>query len=123
MSAGVVAEGGGDGVTFYREAGRTGLPRFALKPGTSVIWDHRFLVRAAADAPAGLTVAAGPGRIDRTEGDGPRPPRSALATLPALFRRGKVIALLGFPGGSSVTSVSVRPLLAEALKHPPLFPG
>jgi tRNA(Ile)-lysidine synthase len=87
---------------FTREAGRDGLPTLPLKPGASLVWDHRYAVAVAKDAPTGLTVG----------------PVSATLPVPALRRRGKVVAF----AAPLPAWVTMRPILAERLRRPPLFP-
>jgi tRNA(Ile)-lysidine synthase len=120
--AGTVVESRDGRLAFYRESGRVGLPTVKVKVGFAGIWDHRFAVAVGKGAQAGLTL--GPlGEAGRRE-VGARAgihPAGALAALPAFRRKGKIVAvpslqpLEGFPA-------AVRPIVAERLQLPPLFP-
>jgi tRNA(Ile)-lysidine synthase len=124
--AGTVIEARGERFAFYREFGRQGLPAIALKAGFRGVWDHRFAVEVRDGAPPGFTL--GPlGEADRVRAQpgSRRYPRNALAALPALRRRGKVVAIFpifsSFPPGSAPI-VAVRAILGERLGRPMLFP-
>jgi tRNA(Ile)-lysidine synthase len=120
--AGTVVESRGGRIAFYRESGRVGLPTVEVKVGFAGIWDHRFAVAVGKGAQGGLTL--GPlGEAGRREVGAKAGihPAGALAALPAFRRKGKVVAvpslepLEGFPA-------TVRPIVAERLQRPPLFP-
>jgi tRNA(Ile)-lysidine synthase len=120
--AGTVVESREGRIAFYRESGRVGLPTVKVKAGFAGVWDHRFAVEVGKGAPAGLTLGplgeAGRRELGTTAGIHPA---GALAVLPAIRRNGKVVAvpslqpLEGFPA-------AVRPIVAERLQLPPLFP-
>ena len=48
----------GGQILIWREAGRAGLPELTLHPGQSALWDGRFRVEIAAEAPGPVTVRA-----------------------------------------------------------------
>ena len=124
--AGTIVEARAGRFAFYREMGREELPTIALKPGFRGFWDHRFAVEVGKGAPAGLSL--GPlGEAGRRE-FGPFDqdhPVGAVAALPALRRRGRIVGVApfssGFPPGAA-SSVTVRAILGERLRRPPLFP-
>ncbi len=125
--SGSVVEGRDGTFLFYRELGRDGPPAAILKPGTTVVWDHRFQVSAGRTAPTGLSIAA-LGEDGRRAVDAPRGlrPRAALAALPAITRRGRLLAApsLGyFARAAKGLDVTVCPILMQRLGEPPLFPG
>jgi tRNA(Ile)-lysidine synthase len=97
--AGTVVEGKGGRFAFWREAGRAGLPTIPVPPGGAITWDRRYVVRVTKAAPRG--VAVGPGRRGQ----------------PLLFRRGEAIGPESLPEWAVI-----RPILAERLRRPPLFP-
>jgi tRNA(Ile)-lysidine synthase len=97
--AGVVVESRGERIAFSREAGRSGLPTVPIRPGSTVTWDRRYVVSVTKAAPAGLAIAPGKG------------------ARPVLMRRGKAIGDGRFPEWATIRSV-----LAERLRRPPLFP-
>jgi tRNA(Ile)-lysidine synthase len=97
--AGTVIESRAGRFAFSREAGRAGLPSAKLPPGSRVVWDHRYAVSVTNQAPAGLAVG----------------PLSPAKPVPALRRAGKIVAPL--PAWATI-----RPILAERLRRPPLFP-
>jgi tRNA(Ile)-lysidine synthase len=124
---GAVAEIRGGQVAFYREVGRDGLPSLRLSPGGSGVWDRRFSYTVAPGAPGGLVLA--PCRPSRAatlplaaHGHVPSP---ALAALPAVFRRGKLLAASEIPErfpSDSAGYVTLRCIVRERLDRPPLFP-
>ncbi len=76
----------GDTILVCREAAAAEAPR-SLRPGTSLCWDGRFVVRLAPGAPGGLTVGAlGSALFGRhsARNSSPTIPLAARATLPAL---------------------------------------
>lgn len=104
--AGAIVELRGGRFAFTREAGRDGLGSVAVRRGATVTWDHRYAIAVTNGAPAGLRVGA----------------LSASAAFPALRRRGKVVAALA-PGADSLPAwLAIRPLVADRLRRPPLFP-
>ncbi len=124
--AGVVIEWRNGGFCFYREIGREAPAPLALKPGTAVVWDHRFRVGVERLAPPGLTVAAlgEAGRraigLKRLE-----VPAGAVAALPAILRRGRIVAVPSldhYMGTTWGADLAVRPILADRLSEPQLFP-
>lgn len=87
---------------IHREAGRDGLPRLALAPGETSMWDGRVSVSLASTAPHHIAVAPlGPGGRKLTgikakacaTRDGDLPPASALATVPAAWAEGTLVAV------------------------------
>lgn len=87
---------------IHREPGRDGLPRLALAPGETATWDGRLGVSLASAAPHPVTVAAlgsggnkltgiKAGAVVRRDAD--RPPASALATVPAAWAEGALVAV------------------------------
>lgn len=120
--AGTVVEWRDGRFAFYREGGRLGLPTVKVKAGFAGTWDHRFAVAVGKGAPVGLTL--GPlgesGRREIGAVSGTRP-AGALAALPALRRRGKVVAVPSLSEGEAFP-VTVRPILLDRLRRPPLFP-
>ncbi len=124
--AGCVVEQREGAFAVYRELGRDGPEAAVLKPGTAIVWDGRFAVRAGRSVPAGLTVAAlgEDGRRAIAAGRG-LAPRGALAALPAISRRGRLLAVpaLGyFANTAKGLDVVVCPILVRRLATPPLFP-
>jgi tRNA(Ile)-lysidine synthase len=123
-----MVEARGGRFAFYREVGREPLPTMAVKPGSSGVWDHRFAFEASADSPAGLTIGPGPpgGAENPKREDGARSYSVGMrAALPVLRRRGRVLA--AFPISPSfppilAPPVTVRAILGERLRRPPLFP-
>lgn len=124
--AGCVVERRGGSFAVYREIGRDGPGSVALAPGARIVWDSRFAVRAGGSAPAGLTVAALGEEGRRALGIGrDRGPPGALAALPAVRRRGRIIALpsLGIFGKPAAgLDVVACPIVGQRLAQPPLFP-
>ena len=91
----------GEDVVVYREAGRGGMGMVGLEPGTQAIWDGRFEISLAEDAPAPLEVGAlgaNDGAVFRAAVGGrvANWPVEALAAMPA-FRNpdGVVVAVPG----------------------------
>jgi tRNA(Ile)-lysidine synthase len=97
--AGAVVETRGGRFAFWREAGRGGLPTVHLRPGSTVIWDRRYAVTVTKQAPRDLAV--GPGKGGQ----------------PLLLRRGKPLDPAAWRNWAAI-----RPILAERLRRPPLFP-
>jgi tRNA(Ile)-lysidine synthase len=101
---------------FCRETGREGLPVMPLQPGKPVVWDGRFTVGVGQWASSGLTVAGSGLANGQAVG---------RATLPGIWRRGRLLAVpsLGhFTKEASSLAATARPILAERLARPPLFP-
>ena len=115
-----------EGFVLFRESGREGLPSLAVKSGFSGTWDHRFTIEIGAGAPAGLTL--GPLGEDGRRGLGElarAAPPGALAALPALRRRGAILAvpsLLYWATGVRQFPVSVRSIVKARLAEPLRFP-
>ena len=85
------------GVTIVREAGRRPPEPVVLQPGAEALWDNRFHVRLAVDAPAPLAVRA-LGRIGMRAlaEDGRCPPSAlsaALVSVPAFFDGERLVAV------------------------------
>lgn len=91
-------------VTIWREWGREGLPEVLLSPGRGIVWDGRFRIGLAAEAPGPVVV--GPlGSPDARElarhalaplGTGVsrgRLPHAVARTLPAVRRDGSLLAV------------------------------
>ena len=119
--AGAVIERRGGRFALYREAGRTLNPPMAVRPGETVVFDHRYVVTVAGSIAAGLTI----GSLGVAEGiaigtrSGKRGlPAGALAALPTLRENGKILAIPGLLDGPA----TFRCLLAQRLARPPLFP-
>ena len=110
-----------DGVVFCREAARM-APDLALAPGETAVWDGRFAVRLAADAPAGLRVGA-LGAAGWREAMGRRPPMPPAAvrpTLPAIFDDEGVceVPVLGYNRrGAAPAHASIWPAPTLALTN------
>ncbi len=123
--AGAVVEWRDNAFAIYREIGRDGLPPVALAPGAAVVWDHQFSVSVERMAPQGLTVAALGEAGRRAIGVRVAAPPGAVAALPAILRRGRIVAVptLDYYAESLWSAdLVVRPLLAHRLADPPLFP-
>jgi tRNA(Ile)-lysidine synthase len=119
---GVVFERKGERLAVYRETGRDGLPTTKVGPGYAGVFDGRFRVEIGRTARPGLTLgplAADAAKVGRDRWPGV--PAAAVAALPALRQRGKLLAFPGFAGEASVP-VTFRALLDERLGRPPLFP-
>jgi tRNA(Ile)-lysidine synthase len=97
--AGTVIESRDGRFAFSREAGRAGLPTVPVRPGASMIWDRRYAVTVTKAAPRGLAI--GPGRGGRA----------------VLLQRGKPVPPERLPEWATIRSI-----LAERLRRPPLFP-
>jgi tRNA(Ile)-lysidine synthase len=123
--AGAVIEGRRDRFVVYREVGRAGLPERPVKAGLAGLWDHRFLVAVGKGAPTGLMLGAlgETGRREIGAKAGPTP-AGALAALPALRLRGRLVAApaLNYMAKGAAFQVTVRSLLADRLIEPPRFP-
>lgn len=87
-------------IRVWREAGRTPLPELVLEPGGGAWWDDRFAVSLASDAPGPVTVRAlgleGWASLKRrvpalTLWRGLPP--GAAATLPAIWRDSRLVAV------------------------------
>jgi len=113
--AGCVVEGRENGFAFYREIGRTAPPASVLEPGATTVWDRRFRLRAALGEERRRAIGAGRGLA----------PLGALAALPAIERRGRVVAVpaLGFFTNSAKgLDITICPILMQRLAAPPRFP-
>ncbi len=124
--AGCVIERREGAIVFHREIGRAPPEAVALKPGSPVVWDRRFRVAAGPAAGSGLTVAAlGEAGRQAVAAGVKIAPVGALAALPAVWRRGRIVAVpsLGhFVRPAPAAELSVRPILGDRLAQPPLFP-
>ncbi len=123
---GVVVEWRDGRFALYREIGRQPPAAVLARPGKSVIWDRRFAVTLGHGVPGGLIVAAlgEAGRRAIGAAAGPAP-AGAVAALPALWRRAQVVAvpsLRYLAPAARGFEAAVRPLLADRLAAPPLFP-
>jgi len=80
----------GGGILFCREAARM-EPPVALPPGAELVWDGRFRLRVAEDAPHGLVLGAlgvtGWRKVQSLAKPAPMPvlPAAVRATLPTLY--------------------------------------
>src|SRR6185503_18143952 len=112
-------------VAVYREIGRTGLLEIQLCAGFAGDWDHRFRVEVAGAIPPGLTLRAlgETGRVAVGATADLAPP-GALAALPAVFSgdEPQAVPSLGWSWEGISLPLEVRPVVAERLKEPPLFP-
>jgi tRNA(Ile)-lysidine synthase len=120
---GVVIEARGEVLVFAREFGRDGLPDLPLRPGLLAEWDHRFRVNVRKSAPSGHVLGA-LGEADRAR-LGLRAaghPPSVAAALPAIRRRGKVVAVLGFDALPWPGWITLDSALEARIARPPLFP-
>ncbi len=94
---GAVVERRGHTLWVHRETGRRGLPSLRLAPGGTVGWDGRFHAALTASAPSAVTIAAlGPGARGAVGRAAERWPAAALATVPAAFADGAVVAVPAF---------------------------
>jgi len=94
LGGAVVAPRGGE-LQVYRESGRHPLATLTLAPGTSAVWDGRFRVAAAQDAPTVVQVGplgaeAAAQMRHRLDLHGVLP-AGAAATLPAFRREGELL--------------------------------
>ena len=115
--AGVAIEVRRDKLVFYREIGREGLGGMEVLPGWSGIFDRRFSVTVATDAPINLRLAA-LGEAGRLEAGArsDRGPVGALAALPALWHEGRLYAVPSLPWPDPLPpSATVTPLVRERL--------
>ena len=123
--AGAVIERRAGRFLFYREAGREGLERVPLAPGSDFIWDGRFAIRADPALQSGLSVAALGEEGRRLAGPPPEGvPAGVIETLPAVWRgkRLRAVPILGFVMGRPLP-ISMHAAIAERMAQPPLFPG
>lgn len=121
--AGTVIERRGGRFVLYREAGRDGLPTLGLVPGSRSVWDHRFLVEAGADLPAGLTIGPLGEEARRAAAPGAEAgPPGALAALPAIRQGTAILAVPSLHIGERALPVTVTPITARRLQSPPQFP-
>jgi tRNA(Ile)-lysidine synthase len=121
--AGVVIEWRGGRFAFYREGGREGLASLPLRPGATFIWDHRFEVTAGKGMPAGVTIGPLGGEHRREVGVAAGThPAGALAVVPVLRRKGRIAAAPLLSREEPSIPVTVRSILGERLRQPPLFP-
>jgi tRNA(Ile)-lysidine synthase len=85
------------GLGVFREARRNGMPVVALAPGERSLWDNRFSVSLAPEAPAPVTVKAlGDGLSKARRADFPwlaSVPRAARLALPACWREGELLSV------------------------------
>ena len=123
--AGTIIERRAGRFLFYREAGREGLERVPLAPGSDFIWDGRFAIRADPALQSGLSVAALGEEGRRLAGPLPEGvPAGVIETLPAVWRgkRLRAVPILGFVIGRPLP-ISMHAAIAERMAQPPLFPG
>jgi tRNA(Ile)-lysidine synthase len=84
-------------VVVEREPPRAPLPRLALAPGQSALWDGRFQVSVAADFAGGAIEVralgeAGLAELSRLAAPASAPPRAA-ALVPSLWREARLVAV------------------------------
>ncbi len=121
--AGTVIEGRGGRFALYRETGRGGLASIRLKAGPPLIYDHRFRVTIGRGLPPGLTL--GPlGETGRSEAGlkATAGPIGALDALPAIRRKGRLVAIPSLSWARATVPVAIGQIVAERLAEPPLFP-
>ncbi len=84
------------GLGVFREARRS-MPIVALAPGGRALWDNRFSVALAPEAPGPVTVKAlGDGLSRERRADFPwlaSVPRQARVALPACWREGELLSI------------------------------
>jgi tRNA(Ile)-lysidine synthase len=122
--AGCVVEWRDGRFAVYREFGREGTAPLPVRSGFAGVFDHRFVVSVGKGAPAELTLAPlGEAGRRRSVAAMPRGiPAGAAATLPALWRRGKLVAVPSLSGSNAPFPMAARSILAERLRRAPLFP-
>jgi tRNA(Ile)-lysidine synthase len=121
--AGCVVEWRDGRFAIYREFGREGAAPVPVRAGFAGLFDHRFVVSVGKGAPAGLTLAPLGEEGRRSVAEMPRGiPAGAAATLPALWRRGKLVAVPSLSGPNAPFPMAARSILAERLRRAPLFP-
>ena len=94
----------GDALIVGREWGRMSLPPVRIKPGETLVWDHRFRVRLAATSSAGLDIVPLGKAEDRKQVKRPKDlPDFVFRTLPALLRHGRIVLVpqIGYSGPRS----------------------
>jgi tRNA(Ile)-lysidine synthase len=115
--AGVAIEARREKFVFYREIGREGLAAMKVVPGWTGIFDHRFGVSVAKEAPQNLVLSAlgEAGRIE-AGAHSDRGPVGALAALPALWRDGRLYAVPSFGWPEHLpAAAAAAPLVRERL--------
>jgi tRNA(Ile)-lysidine synthase len=94
---GAVVDVRGSIAFVHREPGRRGLPSLPLAPGGTLAWDGRFRAGLSRAAPSGVTIAAlGTGARAAVGPVGERLPAAVLATVPAAFAGGALVAVPAF---------------------------
>jgi tRNA(Ile)-lysidine synthase len=85
------------GLGVFREARRSSMPIVVLAPGGRTLWDNRFSVALAPDAPGPVTVkAVGEGLPKARRADFPwlaSVPLQARVALPACWREGELLSI------------------------------
>jgi tRNA(Ile)-lysidine synthase len=85
------------GLGVFREARRGSMPILSLAPGGRALWDNRFHVALATEAPGPVTVKAlGEGLSKKKRAEFPwleSLPRSACVALPACWHEGELLAV------------------------------
>jgi tRNA(Ile)-lysidine synthase len=98
----------GGRLSVFREMRRAGLPRGALRPGESLLWDNRFRLELGAGEEEAVTVEAlGEGGIEALLQGGDAVlsvPRLAARTLPVCRRDNGQLVLPDFGQGAPVLS-------------------
>lgn len=122
LAGAIVSRCGGD-LRVFREPGRAALVALDLVPGSAAVWDRRFRVWAAPGIGRPIEVRALGARgfaelrqqLDDSRG---LPPAKAAATLPAFWRKGKLMAvpqLSGLRGAPASWGAAGRLYSAEFL--------
>ena len=95
----------GSMIAIFRESGRDGLPEMRLAPGSSGVWDRRFLVRAPRALSGPVDVRAltreGYAHVRALSGMPIDLPSRVAGTLAAFWRQDEVLAVpsLGYHAG------------------------
>jgi tRNA(Ile)-lysidine synthase len=95
---GAIVSAGSRLIRIWREAGRLKSPAIEMAPGTSLVWDDRFIVSYSADYPKSVTIRplGSEGYLDLTRQFAHvnnRPPSRAAHALPAFWSEGQVLAV------------------------------
>ena len=93
-----------------------------MKPGTSIVWDHRFRLTAERSAPSGVHVRAlGEEGRRALAIRGESAPVPALAALPVVVGSGRILAVPALDPASGY-GIAAESLLSRRIAEPPLFP-
>jgi tRNA(Ile)-lysidine synthase len=113
----------GAAILLYRELGRK--PPCSVRPAPDFrgSWDHRFSVVLAGRPPSGLALEPlGEARRRALGLRIPGIPAAAIAALPAVVVRGRILAIPALGHGILPAGLSVDVSLRQRLMRPPLFP-